>query len=452
MAEVSETQRYLLGQESDERLIQVLAQTAVGFLATDAQDRIVMANPRFCEMVGYPMDEILKLCQRDITHPGEASETSEPGTVEKRYVKKNGAIVWTRSTMVDLPHHDETGGRRGAFIIDLTGERRIWEMEAHLAAIAGASFDALIALDIDGIITLWNPAAEKMFGYTAQEAVGKSDLLLVPERLLDEEGSIASRILAGELISNYETTRLRKDGSIVHVTMAATPIKLSNGEIAGICEVVRDVTAVTESKKRIHQLLREVNHRVKNQYSVMVAMVKETGRRAKTPAEFRRGIEDRIFALSLSHDLLVHADWSGASLETLAKEHMKLFERGQHVGVSGPDILLNTRATQYLGMALHELGSNATKFGALSTSAGRVQIIWRIEQLPAGGSEFHLCWDEYIEPSLPSVDQGSETGFGSVILRQATPQALNGTASIVRTAHYVQWSLTTDLESVTTER
>lgn len=432
--------------------MQVLAQASVGFLATDPQDRIIATNSRFCEIVGYPMDEILQLHQHDVTHPDDVSDTSELRTVEKRYIKKNGAAVWTRQTTVDLPVNDETDEQRCAFVVDLTEEMRSRKMEAHLAAIAGVSFDALIAQDLDGTVTFWNPATEKMLGYTAEEAVGKPALFLVPEHSRGEEDGTIRRVLAGEQISSYETTRLRKDGSTVHVSLAATPIRLADGKIVGICQIARDVTADRESKRRIHQLLREVNHRVKNQYSVMMAMVKETGRRAKTPADFRRDIQDRIFALSLSHDLLVHGNWSGASLEPLANEHMKLFERGQHVDVSGPDILLNTMATQYLGMAFHELGSNSAKFGALSTSTGCVHITWRVEKSPAGSNEIHLRWDERIEPSLPSVNEGSGSGFGSVILQQATPQALNGKAVVTRTAHHMRWSLTADLESITTER
>ena len=248
------------------------------------------------------------------------------------------------------------------------------EAQARLAAIVDSSFDAIISKDLNSIIISWNAAAERMFGYTAQEAVGQSILMLIPEHLRNEEHEIIERIRSDQRIASYETVRLRKDGALIHVSLTISPIKTSDGKIIGASKIARDITATRENERRVRLLLREVNHRVKNQYAVILAMVKETSRRATSPQEFEQHVRDRICALSRSHDLLVQSDWSGASVAELVQEHMKPFGHEERIKVSGSLLTLNARAVQYLGMALHELGTNSAKYGALTCPKGSIAV------------------------------------------------------------------------------
>ena len=160
------------------------------------------------------------------------------------------------------------------------------EAQARLAAIVDSSSDAIISKDLNSVITTWNAAAERMFGYTASEAIGRSVLMLIPERLHSEENEIIERIRSGERIGSFETVRLRKDGTTIHVSLTISPIKTADGRIIGASKIARDITVTRENERRIRLLLREVNHRVKNQYAVILAMVKETSRRATSPEEF----------------------------------------------------------------------------------------------------------------------------------------------------------------------
>ncbi|UXN74846.1 PAS domain S-box protein [Devosia sp. A8/3-2] len=151
---------------------------------------------------------------------------------------------------------------------------------ARLAAIIDSSFDAIISKDLNSVITSWNIAAQRMFGYTSREAVGRSILMLIPEHLRSEETDIISRIRNGERVESYDTTRLRKDGSTIYVSITVSPIKDADGTIIGASKIARDVSRARESEQRIRLLLREVNHRMKNQFAVILSIIRESSNRA----------------------------------------------------------------------------------------------------------------------------------------------------------------------------
>lgn len=179
---------------------------------------------------------------------------------------------------------------------------------ARLAAIVDSSFDAIIGKDLNSTITDWNRAAERMFGYSAEEAIGQSMLLLIPEHMHDEETDIISRIRRGEGVANLDTMRKRKDGSLVAVSVTVSPIRSLAGEIVGASTIARDITAARENERRIRLLMREVNHRVKNQFAVILSMVRETNKRSASPSEFEEMIRARIISsnsLGLAERLLV---------------------------------------------------------------------------------------------------------------------------------------------------
>ncbi|MFE0014689.1 sensor histidine kinase [Mesorhizobium sp. NPDC059054] len=326
------------------------------------------------------------------------------------------------------------------------------EAQARLAAIVDSSYDAIISKDLNSVITSWNAAAERMFGYGAGEAVGQSILMLIPEHMRNEEHEIIERIRSGERIASYETVRLRKDGTPIHVSLTISPIKTSEGKIIGASKIARDITATRENERRIRLLLREVNHRVKNQYAVILAMVKETSRRATSPQEFERHVRDRICALSRSHDLLVLSDWSGANVAELVQEHLKPFGHEERIKVSGSLLTLNARAVQYLGMALHELGTNSAKYGALACSKGSITVTWQIAPDASGVPVLQLCWEENFAGKPAAHHEANPRGFGSIVLLRATPQALDGSAEIDRGTGYVRWLLKAPVESVTAVR
>ncbi|TIT70567.1 MAG: PAS domain S-box protein, partial [Mesorhizobium sp.] len=133
----------------------------------------------------------------------------------------------------------------------------------------------------------------RMFGYKAEEVIGQSILMLIPERLQDEESDIIGRIRRGEGVASLDTTRKRKDGSLIAVSITVSPIRNLSGQIVGASTIARDITASKESERRIRLLMREVNHRVKNQFAVILSMVRETSKRSTDPGEFEEMIRAR---------------------------------------------------------------------------------------------------------------------------------------------------------------
>lgn len=153
------------------------------------------------------------------------------------------------------PEFDERGTVTGfiAAIADITERRQAEQARATLAAIVESSGDAIISKDLTGVITSWNLGAERLFGYTRQEAVGQPVTLLIPEGWLDEEAPILTRIRRGEAIQQYETVRRRKDGTLIHISLTLSAIRNDEGRIVGVSKVAHDIT----ERKRAEEALRE---------------------------------------------------------------------------------------------------------------------------------------------------------------------------------------------------
>jgi PAS domain S-box-containing protein len=337
------------------------------------------------------------------------------------------------------PLFDHNGDLTGAvnMLVDLTELKRAEEAGNHLAAIVESSFDAIVSKDVNGVIKSWNRGAERLFGYTADEIIGKPVTTLIPADHLDEEPQILARIRSGERVESFETIRQRKDGSLVPVSLTVSPVRDASGRIIGASKIARDISASKESEQRIHMLMREVNHRVKNQYSVILSMIRETNKRSATPEVFERQVRERIMALARSHDLLVSGDWKGATIFELVLAQAKPFGHEDRISMSGPSITLSPNAVQYLGMAFHELATNSAKYGVLSGSSGRIAVNWHIFDTE-GKKHVRVTWSEDDGPEVKSVGNG---GFGTVVLKRVAPQAVSGTADLQYSNSGILWTL-----------
>lgn len=344
------------------------------------------------------------------------------------------------------PLQDEHRNLIGAvnMLLDLTDRQRAEEARLHLSAIVESSFDAIVSKDLNTIIKSWNHGAERLFGYTAGEAIGKSVTMLIPDDHQDEEPRILERIRRGERVEPFETTRQRKDGSLVPVSLTISPVRNAAGQIVGASKIARDITSARENEQRIRMLMREVNHRVKNQYSVILSMIRETNKRSETPSQFESQVRERIMALSRSHDLLVSADWKGATIGDLLAAQAKPFPRGEAIAVSGPPLVLSPNAVQYLGIAFHELATNSAKYGVLSGDDGQISVRWNIAG--SGASRvFHLTWAEKDGPQVRSIGQG---GFGTVVLKRVAPAAISGQGNLDYGPDGITWSVEAPVATV----
>lgn len=314
---------------------------------------------------------------------------------------------------------------------------------ARLAAIVDSSFDAIISKDLNSVITSWNRAAEGFFGYKAEEVIGKNIRILIPDSHQSEEDDIISRVRAGEVIESFETVRVRKDGSFIPISLTVSPIKDEHGKIVGASKIARDITASRDNERRIRLLLREVNHRVKNQYAVILSIIRETAKRTQDVEEFQHQINERITSLASSHDVLVSADWKGGNLATLIGDQLKPFKHDGPITVTGPELILAAPAVLHIGMAIHELATNSAKYGVLAFSRGSITIDWKIERI---GDEdlLKLRWEETNTADADAVEQKS--GFGYVVLQRATPLALRGNAQIIVDDKVRAWELSAPLK------
>jgi PAS domain S-box-containing protein len=205
--------------------------------------------------------------------------------------------------------------------------------------------------------------------------------------------------------------------------------------------ITQDITRRKENEQRIMELMREVAHRVKNQYAVILAMIRETGKLTRSPAEFQAEINSRIAALARSHDLLVNGQWTGARIDEVVNAQLEPFCESGRCLISGPPAVLKPMAVQYLGMAIHELATNSAKHGALSVKGGRIEINWSIDKTGDGERRLNFNWNEAGGPPVASND---ERGFGRQVLENLAPMALGGSGKLSFSRNGVAWTLSAD--------
>jgi PAS domain S-box-containing protein len=308
----------------------------------------------------------------------------------------------------------------------------------HLAAIVRSSNDAIASKTTNGIVITWNAAAERMFGYAAEEIVGKSIRILIPDDRQQEEDEILSKILLGAEVKNFDTIRLRKDGREFPCSITVSPIHDNDGNIVGASKIVRDITEQTEREELVRLLLAEVNHRSKN----MLALVQAIARQISKPED--KGFIDRLSArlqsLTASQDALIQSGWRGADVETLIRFQLAHFQDlvGNRIMMTGAPVALGASAAQVLGMAIHELATNASKYGALSNDHGRVNIEWRLLDNQAG-PRFEIEWRE---SEGPVVHEPTMVGFGTSVLGKIAKSSLTADVYTTYDPAGVSWKLT----------
>jgi PAS domain S-box-containing protein len=295
-------------------------------------------------------------------------------------------------------------------------EARLAEQRLHsLASIVETSDDAIVSKNLDGVIKSWNKGAERIFGYSAAEAVGQPITIVIPGDRYSEERDILTRIRRGERIDHFETVRRRKDGSLIAVSLTVSPVKNAEGKIVGASKIARDITEQKRNQEQIVTLAREAEHRSKNLLATVQATVMLS--QSDTPEGLKKVIEGRIGALANVHSLFVQTRWIGADLSTIATQELAAYsEKNQRrVRVDGPPVLLEPNAAQVIAVTLHELATNAAKYGALSAANGQVDLKWSHDS----NGQLHLRWTE---TGGPKVHEPKHKGFGGRIIERMIAQ------------------------------
>ena len=319
-----------------------------------------------------------------------------------------------------FPVRDSSGATNayGTVTRNLTEAKRTELQLRSIASIVESSDDAIVSKNLNGVIASWNSGAERIFGYSAKEAIGQPITILIPEDRQDEEREILARIRRGERIDHFETIRQRKDGSQIAISLTVSPVKDDEGKIVGASKIARDITERKRAQEQIIALARETEHRSKNVLANVQAIV--TVSQADTADGLKRAIEGRIRALAIVHTLFAETRWSGANLQAIATSELAPYSAQSEgrVQIYGPPLLLTPDVAQAIAMTLHELATNAAKYGALSVPGGRIDLKWSHD----ANSQVTLQWTEI---GGPATEKPTRRGFGGRIIEQMVGQ-LNG--------------------------
>jgi len=319
---------------------------------------------------------------------------------------------------------------------------RVEQASQLLGSIVENSNDAIISKDLGGIINTWNKGAERLFGYAPDEIIGRSVLTLIPTELQHEEPGIIERIGRGERIEHFETERVRKNGERVFISLTVSPVKDASGVIVGASKIARDITERKRADEQRQLLINELNHRVKNTLATVQSLVMQTLRNTERSADARSLIDARLTALARAHDLLTAENWEGAYLREVVERALMAFTAGARVEVGGPVVRLTPKQALALSIALHELATNAAKYGALSNEAGRVALKWELRG-EMGNQVLHLNWRE---SGGPSVSPPTRVGFGSRLIERNLAYELGGEARIDYLPEGVEANISTPVE------
>ena len=315
-------------------------------------------------------------------------------------------------------------------LLDIGEQNRAAYLEQRLAAIVECSEDAIISKDLSGTIITWNKAAEHLFGYTASEAVGRPVTMLIPADRQQEETAILESIRGGTPVARYETWRQRKDGSLVPIALTVSPLRDRSGRIIGASKIARDISDQIRMREHQELMLHEMNHRVKNILAVAGGLIGLSARSADNPNAMARAVQERLGAYSRAHELTRKSDLVGGQNTTLhalvgaiIAPYVVATDSGCNVAITGEDAAVDPSTTASLALVLHEFTTNAAKYGALSTPAGRVDIA-----TSESDGFVELRWSESGGPAIPGPP--SRRGFGSVLTAKTVEGQLGGSLAV----------------------
>jgi PAS domain S-box-containing protein len=409
------------------------------FLAA-ADGRALYTGSRWREWTGMDAGSVADGRWLDSVHPDEragvrrawehALAGGEPYDREFRVKFSDGEYRWLRARA--YPSRDSQQLiTHWAGILEYIHDRRMAEDQlrhtAGLLEMIGSSTDSLMwAKDCDGRMLYINRALERLSGMPLADVLGKTDAEWNPSAAEAEAFMAADRrVLGSGQVDDVEEVFTGKDGSSRHYRSIRSPLRDHKGQIIGVVGVATDVTEQREAEQRERLLARELDHRAKNMLAVVQSVLALT--RGPTIEEFRSAVEGRIQALGRAHSMLAESRWDGANLEQIAAEELAPFA-GQHgrVQLSGPELMLRPAAAQSLALVIHELVTNAAKYGALSVEDGQLAVTWQVVG-EALASRLRLTWTETGGPPPKGAESQRKTsGFGSRLIRTSIERQLGG--------------------------
>ncbi|MDC7986221.1 PAS domain S-box protein [Rhodoplanes sp. TEM] len=427
------------------------------YVLVDMDGHIVETNALYRELVGHTAAELAALTYQDLTperwHAAEAAIVREQvlprghsDVYEKEYRRKDGTLVPVELRTA-LARDD--AGRPIAMwaIVRDIGERKRTEAqlrrgyETYLDLIENAPFGVYLIGD-DFRLAQVSAGARKVFG-SVTPLIGRdfAEVLRIvwSEPFASEAIARFRHTLAtGEPFRAHDTTETRGDiGEVESYDWQIERVAFPDGRHGVVCWFY-DLTERKRYEQRIELLMHEVNHRSKNMLSLLQAVARQTA--ASSPEEFLSRFTERMQALAASLDLLTGSGWTGVPLDELVRAQLAHFRDsvGRRIRLDGEPVVVSATAAQTIGMALHELATNAGKYGALSGETGWVAVRWGLRG-DSGAPDFSIAWTEH---DGPPVVPPTRKGFGSVVIDRLARGALDADIALDYAPGGVAWRLT----------
>ena len=318
---------------------------------------------------------------------------------------------------------------------------------ALLAAIVEGAEDAIISKTLDGRILSWNRGAERVFGHSAREVVGQPITIIFPDERLSEESDIMAKIRMGERHPPYLSVRRKKDGRLVDLSIAVSPIRAEDGRVVGAAKIARDVSPLRQEAERQALLAREINHRIKNLFAITSGLVLQSARQADSINSLVLDLNSRLGALARAHDLTLpdlapEGTNSATTLRRLLEAIIAPYQdhSSGRIVVTGDDLEIGSSALTAIALVLHELITNAAKYGALAAPEGCLSVSVKIS-----GESLLLTWSEQTGARL--LPEAGPDGFGS-FLESVSLKGLDATIKRQWNPHGLRIELSLPLRSI----
>lgn len=394
----------------------LVEQMREGALTVSRRGTILYCNEAFAGIAGLGVERLvgsslLELMARtDLDYLMASGGRAGREMLLKRAAGGHAAVI-----VSSTPMSDEGVLTTCLVVTDLTRQ----QLRARYEAIVEATIDGVYSLTPDLIIETWNSGARRLYGYEAAEIVGRSERDLYPDGAGEALDHLVADVKRRGHAVTADDTRRRKDGAIVQVIFCLAPLRDRDGRLTGYAAVAHDITRRKAEERTRQLLLGELNHRVKNTLAIVQSIAGQTLRRAASLAEFDAGFSGRLRALSTAHNVLTETAWRGASLNSLIRDQLALGGASvERYSSRGPEVWLDPQPAVRLALVLHELGTNARKYGALSVPEGRVDLTWEVEDTSPNPHAplLRLSWREV---DGPRIAPPGRRGFGSLLIEQS---------------------------------
>jgi PAS domain S-box-containing protein len=330
-----------------------------------------------------------------------------------------------------------------------TIEEALRESEERFHGVFKHAAIGIAITDLKARFLSCNPAHSALLGYTEEELRAINFLDLVHPEDRDANSKEIRRLLAGEIPSFEIVNRyLAKGGKPVWVHKHVSLLRNAAGEPTSLVVLVTDITERKRHEEHTQLLMREIDHRAKNLLAVVLSIARQTA--ATKPDDFIARFGDRIQALSASQDLLVQNAWNGVDITALVHSQLAHFQDliGTRIALKGPPVFLSASAAQTIGMALHELSTNAGKYGALSNGDGRLEVEWSFERAEGDEQAFVMSWRE---EGGPPVMAPARRGFGLTVIERVARETLDAQVDLDFVVTGLSWRLRCPAKQVCTD-